>query len=346
MGSYEILKPQLPTPWRRTPLIESRTLSRAAGCRIFLKLENLQPSSSFKSRGIGNLILSTIQARQSSPNSTPSNLHFYSSSGGNAGLAAVTAARTLGYPCSVVVPTSTEDSIVYKLKAAGATEVIIHGESWLYADKHLREVIMPGDTSTGTECIHVPPFDHPRIWEGAATMVEEMRDQLPNGDPPEGIVCSVGGGGLFCGVMLGLENCGWQNDVRVAAVETKGAESLAASLKAGELVTLPAITSVAKSLGASRVAEKAFEYAQNHSTSSSVVLPDADACMACVKFADDERILVEPACGASVAMAYNPKDLRAVFPGMTPDSKIVIVVCGGSRICLEELEMYKKKYGP
>ena len=344
MGSCEMPKSQLPKPWRSTPLIESTTLSRAAGCRILLKLENIQPSGSFKSRGIGNLILSHIQQRQSSPNSTPSNLHFYSSSGGNAGLAAVTAARTLGYPCSVIVPSSTDDAMIAKLKSVGATEVVVQGNSWFFADKYLREEAIPAANKRGEEGIYVPPFDDPRIWDGASTMITEIKDQM-NGEIPDGIVCSVGGGGLYSGIMQGLEKSGWKGKVQVAAVETKGAESLHAAVQAGELVTLPGITSIAKTLGAVRVCQQAFDEAWSEKgNTKSIVVSDAEACMACVRFADDERILVEPSCGASVALVYSPKTLREAFQGLMPESKVVIVVCGGSGVSLEKLAMYKSLY--
>lgn len=72
-------------------------------------------------------------------------MHFYSSSGGNAGLACVHAARSLGFPATVVVPLSTKPLMISKLHAAGATEVIQEGASWVYADKHLREVILADD---------------------------------------------------------------------------------------------------------------------------------------------------------------------------------------------------------
>ena len=339
MGSYSPPTHPLPKPWIQTPLLESPTLSRSANCRIFLKLENLQPSSSFKSRGIGNLILSSVV---NAPPNAP--LHFYSSSGGNAGLAAVTASTTLGYPCSVVVPTTTEDAIVAKLKAAGASEVLSHGDSWAFADGYLREVVMPEAAKRGEEGVYVPPFDDKRIWEGASTMVEEMKGQMPEGAQPDAIVCSVGGGGLFCGIVEGCEKVGWDERTRVLAMETEGAESLNRSLMEGGVVTLDGVSSVAKSLGAVKVADQAFMYAQRDNVRS-VVLSDAEACMGCWRFADDERFLVEPACGVSVALCYQPKKLRQIVQGLGPESTVVIVVCGGSRISLEDMAMYKEKYG-
>ncbi|OAL39231.1 hypothetical protein AYO20_01549 [Fonsecaea nubica] len=334
--------PHAKQPWIETPLVESTVLSKIAGCRIFLKLENLQPSSSFKSRGIGNLMLKSIQEQSESP-SDDRPLHFYSSSGGNAGLACVTAATSLGYASSVVVPTSTDEPTVAKLLAAGASEVIVHGDSWFFADQHLREVVIPAAEAKGEKGIYIHPFDHPFIWEGAGTMVEEIQKQMPDGDDkPDAIVCSVGGGGLFSGIMYGLDHVGWSDQVQVLPVETLGADSLAQSLQQKELVTLPAITSVATSLGAIRVAENAFRQGQRPAVTS-VVLDDAEACAACWRFLDDERILVEPACGASVALAYDGR-LKKLLKGFSAASKVVIVVCGGSKISLDLLTLYRDKY--
>ncbi|MCJ1397133.1 catabolic L-serine/threonine dehydratase [Xylographa trunciseda] len=323
---------ELPQPWIETPLLESAALSKAAGCRIFLKYENLQPSGSFKSRGIGNLILSSIRARPTSP------LHFYSSSGGNAGLACVTAARSLSYPATVVVPLSTSAFMVTKIRAAGATAVVQVGASWAEADAHLREHVLAQDPHG----VYVPPFDHPAIWAGASSMVREMKAQL-GGEEPDAVVCSVGGGGLFCGIMEGLRSEGW-GGVQVLACETEGAASLRGSLEAGELVSLDAITSIASSLGAKRVARRAFEYAREEGVRS-VVLSDAQAARGCWRLADDERVMVEVACGVSVAVCYEEGLLRELVQGLGREGRVVVVVCGGSNVSLEMLMGLRERFG-
>src|SRR5690348_12045535 len=96
-------------------------------------------------------------------------------------------------------------------------------------------------------------------------MVDELIQQLP--EKPKAIILSVGGGGLLAGVVQGLKesNEGIWKDVPVIAMETIGADSLYQSVLANGLVTLPAITSIAKSLGAKQVAKKAFECTQTHS---------------------------------------------------------------------------------
>jgi L-serine/L-threonine ammonia-lyase len=343
----------------------------------------LQPSGSFKSRGIGNFIETHLKVNGSSKDT-----HFYISSGGNAGLAVVAAAKTLDYPVSVVLPMSAKPLILAKLKNAGASEVIQFGASWKEADAHLREVIL----TANPHGVYIPPFDHPYIWEGHSTMVGEIKRQLagkstassvPNGkgnaasngatnglkngasndhmhggaakspnelngddspnDKPDAILCSVGGGGLFSGVMQGLEKAGWA-DVPVIALETAGADSLHKSLKAGEHITLPAITSQATSLGCVCVAKQAFEYGQRPNVRS-VVLSDAEAAMGCWRLADDERIMVELSCGVNVALCYDGRLEKALGKKLTKESKIVIILCGGSIVTIDMLAGWRKEFG-
>ncbi|KAL2826048.1 tryptophan synthase beta subunit-like PLP-dependent enzyme [Aspergillus cavernicola] len=349
-------------PWIETPLIESASLSRTAGCRIFLKLDLLQPSGSFKSRGIGNLIRNALQH----PENKDKELHFYSSSGGNAGLAAVIAARDLGCPCTVVVPHSTKPLMVAKLREAGATDVIQYGNSWFEADTHLRTRFIENQDidRSAKRNIYVPPFDHPEIWRGVGTMVDEIATQLPSreGDqgsfPADVIVCSVGGGGLFNGVVQGLDQYlrsqpqqgvdptgKAEGKVRVLAIETEGADSLALSLRKGNLQPLPAITSLATSLGALQVASQTLKNAQSPPAGvdvASVVGSDAEAAKGVIRLADELRLQVELACGISVEVGSSAK-LREYVPDLTPETRVVIVVCGGSNITAEMITEYRQR---
>ena len=105
-------------------------------------------------------------------------MHYYCSSGGNAGLGCVHAANFVGRPSTVVVPRSTKPMMIAKLRAAGATQVIQHGAHWREADEHMRTVVMRAAAEGGEEPVYVPPFDHPDIWEGHASLVDELRAQL------------------------------------------------------------------------------------------------------------------------------------------------------------------------
>lgn len=329
MGSFEPTaceQKTFKTPWIETPLVESACLSRAAGCRIFLKLENVQPSGSFKSRAMGNQILSHLYK----PENAGRSVHFYASSGGNAGLAAVCAARTLGYPCTVVVPLSTRPLMVDKLLAAGAADVIRHGENFFEAGTYMKEVIMKkgsGDDENVAK-IALHPFDNEPIWQGNSTIIDELEKQLPpaaNAEeeevyrgralPLDAVLCSVGGGGLLNGLVMGLEKRRPQKlqnassttkPINILAIETDGTDSLAAAIAQNSLVSLPKITSQATSLGAIRVSETTFQYAvapppgiKVHST----VLTDAEAARGCLRLVDDERLLVELACGVCIEAA-------------------------------------------
>ncbi|OAA70574.1 serine family amino acid catabolism-related protein [Cordyceps fumosorosea ARSEF 2679] len=336
-------------PYIETPLIKSANLSRIAGCNVYLKLENLQPSGSFKSRGIGHFMVQQLATLRAAGPSAPSP-HFYSSSGGNAGLACVHAARTLGCRATVVVPLSTTPFMVDKLRAAGAADVVRVGASWQEADDHLTGTLMPAAAAAGDgeTPVYVPPFDAQGIWDGNAGIAREAAAQLaassqhyPNDSSGvvDAIVCSVGGGGLFAGIMQGVEGLGVDGKrTRVVAVETEGADSLHRAVRAGELVTLPGITSLATSLGARRVCARALECALAGNVVTAV-LPDAEAIRACRRFADEERLVVELACGVCPAIIYTGK-IRELVPGLDENSNVVIVVCGGSNMSYDIMDKY------
>ena len=304
--------------------------------QIYLKLELLQPSGSFKSRAVGNVLFTHLAKTKNAAEREKT--RFYISSGGNAGLACAHAAVTLGAAATIVVPMSTTQYMISKLRSAGAKDIVQFGESWVEADTHLRETIIPQARVRGEIAVYVPPFDAQEVWDGNATIVEELFDQIPQEEgSPDALVCSVGGGGLFCGLMQGLEVSG-HPEVKVVAVETRGAHSLALSLEQGCLSTLPAITSIATSLGARTVAAQAFAYGQRDSVVN-VVLEDAEAMDGCVRFADDERMMVEASCGVCLALCYEGK-LRKLLPSLTEKSRVVIVVCGGSNVTTEMLHTW------
>uniref|UniRef100_A0A7M4EI21 L-serine ammonia-lyase n=1 Tax=Crocodylus porosus TaxID=8502 RepID=A0A7M4EI21_CROPO len=206
-----------------TPVLQSLALSKAAGTKVFMKMENVQPSGSFKIRGIGYFCQEAAKKGCK---------HFVCSSGGNAGLATAYAAKKLGIPATIVVPSSTSEAVSQKLKEHGA-EVEVFGKVW---DDANNRALALAETE-GWSNIH--PFDHPLIWKGHASLVRELKDSLDT--KPGAIVLSVGGGGLLAGVVAGLQDVGWL-DVPIIAVETRGADSFNAAVRAGQLVTLPDIT--------------------------------------------------------------------------------------------------------
>ncbi len=297
-----------------TPLIESRALSLHAGRSVWLKMEALQPPGSFKIRGIGFACQEYARggARR-----------FISSSGGNAGIAVAYAGRYLSIPVIVVVPETTTERARALIRQEGA-EIVVHGSSWQEANALALSMVRETDA-------FLHPFDDPLLWQGHATLIDEVRR---SGVKPDAVVLSVGGGGLLCGVMEGLHRNGW-SDTPVIAVETHGADSFAQSIQAGQRIELPAITSIATSLGARKVSERAFTWSKQHPIHS-VVVSDRAAVAACERFIVDQRLVVEPACGAALAAVYEP------VAEIQPYQSLLIIVCGGVTASLEQLHRWSE----
>ncbi len=297
-----------------TPLFESQALSIQAGRSIWLKLEALQPPGSFKIRGVG--FACQEYARRGAT-------RFISSSGGNAGIAVAYAGRYLSIPVIVVVPETTTERAKKLIQQEGA-EIIVHGSSWQEANALAVSMVKETDA-------FLHPFDDPLLWQGHATMIDEVAH---SGMKPDAVVLSVGGGGLLCGVIEGLHRNNWQ-DVPVIAVETDGADSFAKSVSAGHRVVLPAITSLATSLGAREVSERAFNWSKQYPIYN-VVVSDKVAVSACERFIVDQRIVVEPACGAALATVYEQITEIEAF------KSILIIVCGGVTTSIEQLHQWSK----
>jgi L-serine/L-threonine ammonia-lyase len=295
-----------------TPLLESGAMAARAGQSVWLKMDALQPCGSFKLRGIGHACEEYVRrgARR-----------FISSSGGNAGIAAAYAGRKLGVPVVVVVPETTSQR-ARALIARERAEMVVHGSSWQEANALAQSMI-------GERDAFIHPFDDPLLWEGHASMIDEVAGE---GLRPDAVVLSVGGGGLLCGVVEGLRRNGLGN-VPVIAVETEGADSYAQSLAAGERIELPAIRSIATSLGARRVSERAFALAAEHPVHP-VVVSDRDAVRACLRFMDDHRVVVEPACGASLELAYEAGSALAQY------DNVLVIACGGVTATVEQLQQW------
>lgn len=326
-------KPNLPKLYTVTAAIPSVYLSEINGCNVYLKLENTQPSGSFKTRGLGQYI-----AREVSKLGPQDSAHIFSSSGGNAGLAAAHAARALSLPCTVVVPKTTKQAMVERIRKTGAVIQVV-GDHWGMADKYLKETVM-AQLPSSVRGIYVHPFDDPEIWDGHATFVDELANQIPV--QPDAIVLSVGGGGLYNGAVLGLRRNNWASTL-VLAVETHGAESFYLSVKAGKNIIMDHMNSIATSLQAPFVTKETLEFGLGGHPTKNVLVTDAEAANACVQFAQNHKFIVEPACGASLSLAYDGK-LKDLVPNFTKDSNVVIVVCGGTSTTIETLFEYSKTY--
>lgn len=301
----------------QTPQFESRAMSISSGRTVWLKLEAMQPPGSFKIRGIGLACQEYVRrgARR-----------LISSSGGNAGIAVAYAGRHLRVPVLVVVPETATEQAKALIRQEGA-EVIVHGASFDEANAKAQSMLTETDA-------FLHPFDDPLVWQGHATLVDEL---VQSDVKPDVIVLSVGGGGLLCGVIEGLRRNHWA-DIPIIAVETSGADSLAQSVEAGKRIVLPAITSVATCLGARQVCEQALDSISSHDVRS-VVVSDRAAVSACHAFLADHRVVVEPACGAALAAVYED------VPELDAFQSVMVVVCGGVAVSIEELHRLAQDLG-
>ncbi|KAI1792580.1 tryptophan synthase beta subunit-like PLP-dependent enzyme [Ganoderma leucocontextum] len=346
--------------WQETPLVRSVHISTLLGCDAYLKLENLHPPQSFKYRGISHFAQHAL--RTHGPDT-----HLVIASGGNAGLAAACAASVLKLRCTVFLPQGVSQRTIDFMCKEGA-EVVIGGDCYLQALQRAQAAV-----ASETKAVMVPAYDDPLLWEGHASMVHEVRGQLPEGVKPDAIFCSVGGGGLAGGVMEGCKAVGW-DDVPLVTVETHGSNCFYQSLSLNEgpfyggvssrprpdgtttehceehnvtLAHLSKLNSRASSLGASSPSGAIVKKALDRSGGvKSICISDELAMQTTLSFAgiqiaEDHKILVELACAVTLSPAYNPALFRKVVPQTDQRTTVVFIVCGGFKISLAELEEYK-----
>ena len=270
----------------RTPLLD---VSRQTGRPLLLKCENLQVTGSFKYRGATSMIAGLPPAQ------VRGGVITYSS--GNHAQAVACAARTRGIPAVVVMPHTAPAVKVDGARAYGA-EVLFEGTT--STERRARaehEAARRGLTM-------IPPFDHPAIIAGQATVGREIMEDAPDAAR---VYVPIGGGGLLAGVASAVKQA--RRATRVIGVEPAGAACMAASLAAGRPVTLEATASVADGLLPVRPGDLTFAVAQAH-VDEVVTVEDAAIERAVVWLCRNAKLVVEPsgaaACAAALAADHNP----------------------------------------
>lgn len=176
-------------PYIKSSLVEVTSILKS-NYRVFFKNELEQPSGSFKLKGIGFLVGKSIDQAKTLKKT---GVEVFSSSGGNAGLAAAHSAKYYQVPCTVVLPKTSKLIVIKKLEELNA-KVIVEGNHWGEADEYLRKSVI-GGLPESIYPVYVHPFDNPVIWEGHGIFIDELKDQM---SPLElskirAVVCSVGG---------------------------------------------------------------------------------------------------------------------------------------------------------
>lgn len=199
----------------RTPMLSATSLGERIGVGLFLKCETFQKTGSFKARGALNKILCLSEVERAKG--------LITVSAGNHAQAVAWAARCVGAPCAVVMPTDAPRSKIEAVRGYGA-EVILHDDRASLFDK-LHEV----REDRGATFVH--PFDDPVVVAGAGTVGLEIMENSPDADV---VVVPVGGGGLLAGVATAVKSL--RSETRVIAVELEAGPGLAPALAAGKPV--------------------------------------------------------------------------------------------------------------
>lgn len=284
----------------RTPTVPSPGLSALLGVPVTAKLELLQRTGSFKSRGATAKLLSLTEAERAAG--------VVAVSGGNHGIALAVMAAALDVKATVVMPRSAPARSVALARDAGAVVRLTDGMAEAF---RLVEVLR----DEGLTLVH--PFDDPVVIAGQGTVGLELAEDA--GELTD-VLVSIGGGGLIAGVAAALR--ARRPGVRIWGVETEGAEAMSAALKAGGPVPVE-LSSIVSTLSAPSVS--ALTYAHVSALVDEVlVVPDREAVRGCLELAEHAKLWTEPAAGCLLPAA------RRVLERAGVGARVGLVVCGGN----------------
>jgi threonine dehydratase len=293
---HNIIRPYI----RQTPVLSAS--GGDVGLEPFpltLKLEFLQHSGSFKVRGAFTNLL-TRQVPTSG---------VAAASGGNHGAAVAYAARRLGVPATIFVPSVSSPAKIAAIRAYGA-RVVVGGER--YADALEASEKFVADS----HALSIHAYDQTETLLGQGTLARELVDQVPDAAT---VLVAVGGGGLIGGVASWYAS----HETRIVGVEPVGAPTLTEALKAGRPVDAPAGSVAVDSLAPRRVGELMFPIAQQH-IDRVLLVEDDEILRAQQVLWDVFRIVVEPGGAAAFAAIlterYKP----------SRDEHVAVVLCGGN----------------
>jgi threonine dehydratase len=291
------------THLRRTPMVYSYTFSDSAGCPVYLKLENLQRTGSFKLRGALWKILSLAPAERARG--------LVAASAGNHAQGVALAARLLGASALIVMPEATPLNKIRRTQGYGA-EIVLHGASWDEAQVRAEELVR----ARGATLVH--PFDDPLVIEGQGTVGLEILADLPE---VRTVVVPIGGGGLAAGVALALKAA--RPEVRVIGVQARGASAMADSLARGTRVVDPKPHTIADGIRVGSPGERTFALLRAH-LDAVVTVSDEELTDAVVQTLEKSKIVAETAGVAGLAaLAARRIELR-------PDEAVCAIVSGGN----------------
>jgi threonine dehydratase len=296
--AHKLLKPRL----HHTPLAPSRTLHEITGADIYLKAENTQRSGSFKVRG-ASFKVSRLSEKERKRG-------VIAASAGNHAQGVAIAAAQAGVPCTIVMPEAAPLAKVMATQGYGA-QVVLHGVTYDDAYQHCLEL----QEQSGAAFVHA--FDDPDVIAGQGTLGLEMLSDLPDADA---LVVPIGGGGLISGITIAAKAL--RPNITVIGVQAAGAASTRAALDAGELRTLPAITTIADGIAVKRPGELTFEIIRQ--LVDEVVVVEDEAIIGAVLFLMERNKMLVEGAGAVGVAAFLSGTLKL------PGKKVLVPLTGGN----------------
>jgi threonine dehydratase len=288
----------------RTPMVRSSNLGAMVGLDLYLKLEPMQKTGSFKVRGAINKIATlTDEERRRG---------VIALSAGNHAQGVAWAATNAGAKSTFVMPSTAVKSKVEATRAYGGEVVQTAGD--------LMAVVKQLQQERGLVLVH--PFDDPAVIAGAGTVTNEIFDDLPD---PDAIVFGIGGGGLASGAAV--VSRARRPATRLIGVEPDGACAMRQSLDTGKAVYLdpPPRTAVVDALGAPFAGALNYEHVRDLGVEV-YVLSDAQIVEAMWLLIERAKVLAEPAAGAGFAALLQ----RVARPALPEGAKVVVIVSGGN----------------
>jgi threonine dehydratase len=297
-SAAKALRPYLPP----TPLQHSRAFTDKARCHVHLKIESIQPIRAFKVRGALNRLIRLPEGERAAG--------VITASAGNHGLGVAYAAAAFKVPATVYVPETANAFKVEAIRRLGA-RVVVAGRNYGGANTEA----LSAQQESGAVFVHA--YDDPDVVAGQGTIATELLADLEDFDT---ILVPVGGGGLIGGVSLYLK--ARKPDIRVIGVEPSGADAMYRSMKAGSIVTLERVTTIADGLAASAPGKLTFELAQRY-VDEVVLVEDSEMLRAIRLLFEWEHLLAEPAGAAGLAaLLYHHRP--------APNERVVVILSGGN----------------
>ena len=271
-----------------TPMIPAKGF--VPDCRFYLKADCLQKTGAFKLRG-AYYKLSTLTDEEKARG-------VIACSAGNHAQGVAFAARDMGIPATICIPAGAPLSKIEATRSYGANVVLVPG---VYDDAHAEAVRLRDEQ--GLTFIH--PFDDERVMAGQGTIGLEIAEQLPDVDV---VLVPIGGGGLIAGVASALRQL--KPACRIIGVQAAGAASMADSLRAGHILTLPEVHTVADGIQVKTPGEKTFAICRE-AVDEVVTVGEAEIASAILTVLERQKLMVEGAGAVGVAAAmYGELDLR------------------------------------